>query len=67
MYIEVPDGMEEFYNSKEDTVLLLNDQFMGQNRQYFTSTRPWLTRGNVPSMRDQRQTHVSTTDGRMDD
>ncbi len=29
MYIEVTDGMEEFYGSKEDVVLLLNAPIYG--------------------------------------
>ncbi len=29
IYIEVPDGMEEFYGSKEDVVLLLNAPIYG--------------------------------------
>ena len=35
MYIEVPDGMEEFYGKQEDVVLLLNAPIYGMKQAAF--------------------------------
>ena len=66
MPIEVLDGMEGFYGSKEDVTLLLNAPIYGTKQAAFCFYKTLVKRWKISSRKDQRQIHVCIIDGRME-
>eukprot|EP01082_Thalassiosira_pseudonana_P003604 g3149.t1 g3149 contig12:1513564-1518213(-) len=68
IYIGVPDGMEKYYGSRDDVVLLLNVPLYGTNQAancFYTSLRKSASKRNYKRSRADPCLYYIWTDGRL--